>query len=143
MSSLATTGPAHTPVRLGRTDLGTVSVTDDVVSKIAARAAVEVPDAGAAASRILVRTMPGTGHLRLHGADLQGLPKTSVEVDGSKAFIRMTISVRWPASVAQVTEQVRAAVRGRVADLAGLDVDELDITVADLATDLAPPPRVH
>jgi len=127
----------------GRNELGTISIADGVVSKIAARAAAENPDAGAAAARMLGRAVPGAGHLGVRGTDLQALPKTSVEVDGSKAFVTLEISVRWPASVPEITGQVRRHVRDRVRELTGLDVDEVHITVADLATDITPPPRVR
>ena len=130
-------------VRAGRNELGTISIADGVVSKIAARAAAENPDAGAAAARMLGRAVPGAGHLGVRGTDLQALPKTSVEVDGSKAFVTLEISVRWPASVPEITGQVRRHVRDRVRELTGLDVDEVHITVADLATDITPPPRVR
>jgi uncharacterized alkaline shock family protein YloU len=129
--------------RLGQTDLGTITIADQVVAKIAACAAAEHPDAGAAATRMLGRAVPGAGYLGGRGTDLDGLPSTSVEVDGSKAFVSMEISVRWPASVLEVTEQVRHRVRDRVAELTGLQVDEVHIVVSDLATDLAPPPRVR
>jgi uncharacterized alkaline shock family protein YloU len=127
----------------GRNELGTISIADGVVSKIAARAAAENPDAGAAAARMLGRAVPGAGHLGVRGTDLEALPKTSVEVDGSKAFVTLEISVRWPASVPEITGQVRRHVRDRVRELTGLDVDEVHITVADLATDITPPPRVR
>jgi len=129
--------------RAGRNELGTISIADGVVSKIAARAAAENPDAGAAAARMLGRAVPGAGHLGVRGTDLQALPKTSVEVDGSKAFVTLEISVRWPASVPEITGQVRRHVRDRVRELTGLDVDEVHIVVADLATDVTPPPRVR
>ena len=129
--------------RACRNELGTISIADGVVSKIAARAAAENPDAGAAAARMLGRAVPGAGHLGVRGTDLQALPKTSVEVDGSKAFVTLEISVRWPASVPEITGQVRRHVRDRVRELTGLDVDEVHITVADLATDITPPPRVR
>ncbi len=129
--------------RAGRNELGTISIADGAVSKIAARAAAENPDAGAAAARMLGRAVPGAGHLGVRGTDLQALPKTSVEVDGSKAFVTLEISVRWPASVPEITGQVRRHVRDRVRELTGLDVDEVHITVADLATDITPPPRVR
>jgi uncharacterized alkaline shock family protein YloU len=129
--------------RADRNELGTISIADGVVSKIAARAAAENPDAGAAAARMLGRAVPGAGHLGVRGTDLQALPKTSVEVDGSKAFVTLEISVRWPASVPEITGQVRRHVRDRVRELTGLDVDEVHITVADLATDITPPPRVR
>ncbi len=129
--------------RAGRNELGTISIADGVVTKIAARAAAENPDAGAAAARMLGRVVPGAGHLGVRGTDLQALPKTSVDVDGSKAFVTLELSVRWPASVPDVTAQVRSHVRDRVKELTGLDVDEVHIMVADLATDIAPPPRVR
>ena len=127
----------------GRTELGRITVADGVVRKIAAMAAAEHPDAGAAAARVLGRAVPGAGHLGVRGTNLDALPKTSVEVDGSKAFVTLEIAVRWPASVAKVTEQVRRRVRDRVRDLAGLQVDEVHIIVADLATDITLPPRVR
>ncbi len=129
--------------RAGRNELGTISIADGVVSKIAARAAAENPDAGAAAARMLGRAVPGSGHLGVRGTDLQALPKTSVDVDGSKAFVTLEISVRWPASVPDVAGQVRSHVRDRVRELAGLDVDEVHIVIADLATDIVPPPRAR
>ena len=128
---------------LGRSELGSIIIADRVVTKIAACAAAEHPDVGAAASRMLGRAVPGAGYLGVRGTDLDALPKTSVEVDGSKAFVTMEISVRWPASVLKVTEQVRRRVRDRVAELTGLQVDEVHIVVSDLATDLIPPPRVR
>jgi uncharacterized alkaline shock family protein YloU len=131
------------PAGVGRNELGTISIADGVVSKIAARAAAENPDAGAAAARMLGRAVPGAGHLGVRGTDLEALPKTSVEVDGSKAFVTLEISVRWPASVPEITGQVRRHVRDRVRELTGLDVDEVHITVSDLATDITPPPRVR
>ena len=69
--------------------------------------------------------------------------KTTVEVDGSKAFVNLEISGRWPASVNEVTQQVRRHVEDRVQELTGLQVDEVHIVVSDLATDITPPPRVH
>jgi uncharacterized alkaline shock family protein YloU len=140
MSTATDVEPA---ARAGRNELGTISIADGVVTKIAARAAAENPDAGAAAARMLGRVVPGAGHLGVRGTDLQGLPKTSVDVDGSKAFVTLELSVRWPASVPDVTAQVRHHVRDRVRELTGLDVAEVHIVVADLATDIAPPPRVR
>jgi len=129
--------------RAGRNELGTISIADGVVTKIAARAAAENPDAGAAAARMLGRAVPGAGRMGVRGTDLDALPKTTVEVDGAKAFVNLEISVRWPASVPEVTAQVRRHVRDRVAEMTGLEVDEVHIVVADLATDIIPPPRVR
>ena len=140
MSAITETRPASLA---GRTELGTITVADTVVAKIAAQAAAENPDAGAAVARVLGRAIPGAGNLGVRGTDLSALPKTSVQVDGSKAYVSLEIAVRWPASVAEVTGHVRQHVRERIRELAGLDVDEVHIVVADLATDITPPPRVR
>jgi uncharacterized alkaline shock family protein YloU len=140
MTAVAETRPA--PLA-GRTELGQITVADSVVTKIAAQAAAENPDAGAATARMLGRAVPGAGRLGVRGTDLDALPKTTVRVDGRKAYVSLEIAVRWSASVAEVTEQVRRHVRDRVRDLAGLEVDEVDIVVADLAMDITPPPRVR
>lgn len=140
MSVVAQAGPAP---QAGRTDRGTVSIADRVVMKIAAQAAVENPDAGAAAARMLGRVVPAAGRLGVRGTDLDALPKTSVEVDGTKAFVNLEISVRWPACVPEVTRQIRVRVRDRVRELTGLEVDEVHIVVADLAADITPPSRVR
>jgi uncharacterized alkaline shock family protein YloU len=129
--------------RAGRNELGTISIADSAVTKIAARAAAENPDAGAAVARMLGRAVPGAGRLGVRGTDLDALPKTTVQVDGSKAFVNLEISVRWPASVNEVTQQVRRHIEDRVQELTGLQVDEVHIVVSDLATDITPPPRVH
>jgi len=137
----AVTEAAPAPLA-GRTELGRISIADGVVTKIAARAAAENPDAGAATARVLGRAVPGAIP-GVRGTDLDSLPKTTVDVDGSKAYVSLEIAVRWPAPVAEVTEQVRRHVRERIRELAGLEVEEVHIIVADLATDITPPPRVH
>src|ERR1051325_11165743 len=124
MSAGADVEPA---VGTGRNELGTIRIPDGVVTKIAARAAAENPDAGAAAARMLGRAVPAAGRLPgVRSTDLGGLPKTTVDVDCSKAYVSLELSVRWPASVPEVTAQVRRHVRGRVREMAGLDVDEVD-----------------
>jgi uncharacterized alkaline shock family protein YloU len=141
MTTIATR--ASRSPQVGSTDLGRISISDAVVRKIAAKAAAENPDTGAPATRVLGLALPGVAGVGGHDSDLDGLPKTSVEVDGTQAFIEMEISVRWPKSVAAVTGQVRTRVRDRVGALTGLDVMEIHITVADLVTDIPAPPRVR
>jgi uncharacterized alkaline shock family protein YloU len=141
---MSTATQARPVLRSGRNELGTISIADGVVTKIAARAAAEDPDAGAAAARMLGRAVPGASRLPgVRDTNLEGLPKTSVVVDGSKAYVTLELSVRWPVSIREVTGRVRSHVRDRVRELAGLDVDEVDIMVADLALGIAPPPRVQ
>ena len=129
--------------RMGRNEDGTISISDAAVSKLVAHAAAEHPDAGAAAARLLGRALPGAGHLGVRGTDLGALPKTSVEVDRSKAFVHLELAIRWPCSVPEVTAAVRNRVRSRLDELVGLSVDEVHIVIAELVTDLAAPPRVQ
>lgn len=135
--------PAASGARPGRTELGMISINDRVVEKMAARAAVEIPDAGAAASRFLGRSMAGASALGARQTSLDGLPKTSADVDGSRVILDLSISVRWPASVPEVSDAVREHVRARVSDLTGLTVTEVSISVAALVTQLPAPPRVQ
>lgn len=121
----------------GRGELGTITIAESVVAKLAARAALEVPDAGAAAPRLLGRSLSGAGGLGVRQTSLSALPKVSATVDNSIALLRLEISVRWPASVPAVTAAVRERVRTRLVALTGLDVAEVTIRVTDLVTEAA------
>ena len=127
----------------GRNELGTITISTQVVAKLAARAAAEVPDAGAAAPRVLGRTVAGPRALGARQTSLTGLPRVTADVDGSRAMLDLAISVRWPASVPAVTRTVREHVTSRVTELTGLTVTEVAISVTDLATSLPAPARVH
>ena len=76
------------------------------------------------------------------GTSLTSLPKVSADIDGSIAVVDLSISVRWPASVPEVSSAVREHVRNRVHELAGLTVTEVSISVTALVTQLPAPPRV-
>jgi hypothetical protein len=114
-----------------------------VVAKLAAWAVLEVPDAGGATPRVFGRAVPGAGHLGIRETSLTTAPKSSADVDGSVARVEVAISVRWPVSIRQVTEQVRGHLCERVHALTGLTVAEVRVTVTDLVTDLAPTGRVR
>lgn len=126
---------------VGRNEMGVISIDDRVVAKLAARAVVEIPDAGGAAPRLLGRSLDGV--LGARDTSLDSLPKTSADVDGSLVVLELQISVRWPASVPDTAAQVRRHVASRISELTGLRVGEIQIEVSDLVTHLAPPPRVH
>ena len=126
----------------GKNEFGTITIRDSVVAKLAARAATEHPDVGAAATTILGVSLPGASLLGTKSTDLHALPKSGATVDGTIATVQLTISVRWPKSVAQVTGELRELVRDRVRQLTGLDVLEVKLEVTDLATSIAGPPRV-
>ena len=127
----------------GRTELGIITINDRVVAKMAARAAAEIPDAGAAAPRVLGRSVTGAAVVGARTTSLTGLPKASADVDGSVVTLDLSISVRWPASVPEVTTAVRERVCSRVSGLTGLTVAEVSISVTDLVTRLPGPARVH
>ena len=127
----------------GRTELGMIGINNRVVEKTAARAAAEIPDAGAAAPRVLGRSVTGAAALGARATSLTALPKASADVNGSTVILDLSISVRWPASVPEVSSAVREHVRGRVHELTGLTVTEVSISVTDLVTRLPGPPRVR
>ena len=146
-ASAIANGPAgppaarHAAPAVGRSELGTINIGDSVVAKLAAQAAVEIPDAGAAAPRLLGRSLSGAGGLGVRTTSLSGAPKASAQVDGSIALIRLEISVRWPASAPAVTAAVREHVRVRLAELTGLQVPEVTILVTELVTEVSQPAR--
>jgi uncharacterized alkaline shock family protein YloU len=123
-------------VRPGGGELGTISISSTVVQKLAALAVVEVPDAGAAAPRVMGRSVTGAHKLGGRQTSLTGLPKAAAEVDGSTAALALSVSVRWPASIPGVSRAVREHVRARISALTGLKVTEVSISVTDLATRL-------
>jgi hypothetical protein len=100
--------------QVGTTQLGRTSISDTVVSKTAATAAAENLDAGAPATLVLGIPPPGVCDVGGHDSDLDGLPKTSVEVGRTQGFIELKISVQWPKSVAGVVAGARRTVRDRV-----------------------------
>jgi uncharacterized alkaline shock family protein YloU len=118
---------------------GSIVISDAVVAKLASRAVLEVPDAGGATPRMLGRTIPGAGHLGIRETSLTTAPKASAEVDGAIAHVEVVLSVRWPASIRRVTEQVRAHLRDRLYALTGLTIADVRITVTDLVTTDTPP----
>jgi uncharacterized alkaline shock family protein YloU len=126
--------PAAREVRPGGSELGTISISSTVVQKLAARAVVEVPDAGAAAPRVMGRSVTGAHMLGGRQTSLTSPPKAAAEVDGSTAALALSISVRWPASIPGVSRAVREHVRDRISTLTGLKVTEVSISVTDLAT---------
>lgn len=117
-----TAGP---PGRVHDTAPGSITIAEKVVAKLASHAVLDVPDAAAAP-----RALGGT------------TPKASVRVDGDVAVVDLELSVRWPASVPQVTAAVRRHVRERLTSLTGLTIAEVRILVTDLATEI-PSSRVR
>ena len=129
---------------IGHTDLGRITVADDVVAKLAARASLEVDGVGAAATRLLGKELSGgpLDKLGLKSSEIGALPSCSAQVDGHLAFVELTISVRYPAPVRQVAAAVREQITHKVGQLAGVQIVEVDITVPALVRDLPRSRRV-
>ncbi|SDZ47830.1 Uncharacterized conserved protein YloU, alkaline shock protein (Asp23) family [Asanoa ishikariensis] len=112
--------------------LGDVVISERVVAKIASQAVYETPRAGAAAPRMFGSVMPGAGHMGIRASDLAARPKTSAQIDSSVVYVDMAISVRWPESLADVTERIRDTVEDRIKAWTGLTVARVRISVTDL-----------
>ncbi|SNS67732.1 Uncharacterized conserved protein YloU, alkaline shock protein (Asp23) family [Asanoa hainanensis] len=112
--------------------LGDVIISERVVAKIASQAVYETPSAGAAAPRLFGSVAPGAGHMGIRSSDLAARPKTSAQIDSSVVYVDMAISVRWPESLADVTERIRDTVEDRIKAWTGLTVARVRISVTDL-----------
>lgn len=109
--------------------LGTTTIADAVVSKVAGIAAREVPgvhDLGAGATRALgaMTRSVGFGDERMQGV--------GVEVGEEEAAVDLVIVIDYGESIPQVSNAVRENVVKRVEGIVGLRVNEVNITVNDL-----------
>lgn len=117
-----------------KTESGTTTIADTVVTKIAALAAREVQgvaelggSVAGAISGVLGRITPG--------GTSSAAPKTagvSVEVGETQAAVDLTMKVDYPAVIHQVADAVRDNVRDRIESITGLQVVEVNINVVDL-----------
>ena len=113
------------------TSRGETVIASGVVAKIARRAAQEVDGvelAGSSGLRgFLGRILPGPS-----------APGVGADLARRRTALDLHVCVAWPRPVAMVTEEVRRHVRGRVQELTGYDVTDVDITV-----DALPVPTRH
>jgi len=107
---------------------GKLTIADRVVDKIAGRAARDVGGVvatGSALDKVVGRR----------------LPRVTTTTRGKQTRIGIDIAVAWPRSAAGVAAEVRDAVRQAVADLAGLSVMAVDVSVAKLESARSQNPR--
>lgn len=110
-----------------RSDHGDTTVADVVVSKIAALAAQDVDG-----------VTLGGGSGRAGGGFLDGMaggaqPRgVAVEVGQIEAAIDLTMAVAYGRPIPTLADEVRRNVVGRVQDLLGLRVTEVNISVTDI-----------
>ncbi|WP_341946191.1 Asp23/Gls24 family envelope stress response protein [Microbacterium sp. LWH11-1.2] len=113
--------------------LGTTTIEDAVVAKIAGIAAREVSGVhalGGGAAR-----MVGAIRDALNTSDLtQGI---AVEVGETQVAVDVTIVAEYPVSLQKVADDVRAAIHRAMVDFVGKEVSEVNVTVNDvhIATD--------
>ena len=123
MAPPATAEPGG-PTRPPGEDRGSISISERVVEKLAAHVIGEIDQVGGAAHRLL-----GVPTRR---EDPDRAPQVRATVRGRVCSLQVRLSVCYPVSVTRVTDQVRAHLIGRLGELAGLQVREVDITVTAL-----------
>jgi uncharacterized alkaline shock family protein YloU len=113
-----------------KTERGSTTIRDGVVSKVAGIAAQEVEGVrmGGGASQAVGSVMsavPGVGG----GSQSQGV---SVEVGEVEAAVDLTVTVEYGRVIHRVAEAVRGNVIRQVENLVGLRVTEVNISVTDV-----------
>jgi uncharacterized alkaline shock family protein YloU len=115
-----------------RSERGSTTISDAVVSQVAGIAAQEVEKVqmgGGAAAAVGGFLQSVTGGSSGGGNYSRGV---SVEVGEEEAAIDLTMAVEYGVSVPQITEAVRRNVINRVENLVGLRVTEVNIAVNDV-----------
>jgi uncharacterized alkaline shock family protein YloU len=113
-----------------KTERGSTTIQDGVVSKVAGIAAQEVDGVrmGGGTSQAvgsIMSAVPGVSS----GSQTQGV---SVEVGEVEAAVDLTMTVEYGRVIHQVAEAVRSNVISRVENLVGLRVTEVNISVNDI-----------
>jgi uncharacterized alkaline shock family protein YloU len=114
-----------------KTERGTTTIQDGVVSKVAGIAAQEVDGvrmgSGGTSQAVgsVMSAVPGVGS----GSQGRGV---SVEVGEVEAAVDLSMTVEYGRTIHQTAEAVRSNVIRRVENLLGLRVTEVNITVNDI-----------
>src|SRR5262245_61258029 len=114
---------------------GSTTIANEVVEKIAAIAAREVPgvyDLGGDAARLFSSVKDRLG---LGGGSEDSDRGVTVRLEGKTAAVELVIVIEYGFVVFSVTEKVRAKVIAAVENLLGLEVTEVDIVVDDVHVD--------
>ncbi len=136
MSTLVAPVPADVmdaPVEAA--DRGRLELRPKAVERLVVQAASEIADVGGPVTRVLGQA--------LGSADLDGRPRADITLTADLVTVRLSVSVVWPAPVLEVADQLRARVKQRLAELAGLRVGHIDVHVTALPRDRRRRRRVH
>ena len=113
---------------------GRLTVEDRVVERVAGYAVSLVEDAAAAPRRVL--------GLRIGRARPEDTATVRAQVREDVASMQVTIAVRWPRSVVEVSDEVRERIRRELTAIAGVRVDHVDIEVVSMTLPQQVEPRV-
>lgn len=103
---------------------GETVMAKQVIEKIAAQVALDETAAGGFSGGFL-----GLGSK----TDLSARPKTSVQVTGNFAALKIEVALPYPAPLRQASEQLRRTLMERVHQLTGLEIKQVDVRIATLA----------
>lgn len=114
---------------------GRLSIDNRVVEKVAAYAVQQVGRATGAPRRVLGVTV----------GDAAGdsTARVKARVDGTLATVTVAMTVRWPASVGEVTTDARRRVREEVRRITAVEVRQIDIDVVSMSSAASDEPRVR
>lgn len=112
------------------TELGDTTITVQVVEKIAAMAAREIPGVYSMGSAV-GRAMSSLGH-RLSGQQPSVTSGVSVEKGERQTAIDISIIVEYGAAIVDVANSIREAIISSVEYATGLEVVSVDVIVSDV-----------
>lgn len=126
----ATTAPTSTkaPAAHASGEAGKTEINDAVVAKVAGIAAREVRGVhalGGAAGRAIGALRDRVGQTNLS----QGI---SVEVGETQVAVDVTLTAEYPVALQEVAEDVRDAIAKAIEGIVGMDVAEINVTIADV-----------
>ncbi|GAA1749707.1 Asp23/Gls24 family envelope stress response protein [Luedemannella helvata] len=116
-------------------DRGTTTIANEVVEKIAAIAAREVPgvyDLGGDVARLFASVKERIGFGRDKDGGESADQGVKVRLEGRQATVTVTLVIEYGFVVHSVTDSVRMKVIGAVENLLGLEVTACDIVVDDV-----------
>lgn len=107
-------------------DRGSTRLSRKVLEKIAGQVAKDETFAGGSSGGFL-----GIGAQ----ADLSARPQADVELAGNVASLKVEVGLPYPAPLRQLADQLRDRMSGRITELTGVEVRQVDVTISWLRPD--------